>query len=211
MKWEDIYLAQKVDLNIEGVLCPNEEDVFAALNYCNFDDVKVCIIGQDPYHTLVNGVPIANGLAFSVNKGVRIPPSLQNIYKEIESDLGIAPPEHGDLTSWATEGVLLLNSILTTEAGKPLLHEGKGWEYITGKIIACLAYREDPVVFMLWGRKAQETFTNNVSPEHTAFILESVHPSPLSANKGFFGCKHFSKANEILTRLGKDPINWRIE
>lgn len=185
---------------------PKPENVFNALNLVNFDDVKVVIIGQDPYHNPNQ----AHGLSFSVEKDVNIPPSLQNIYKELNSDVGCYIPNNGNLTSWANQGVLMLNSVLTVEKNKPNSHKGKGWELVTTKIIDLLNKREEPVIFLLWGSNAKNLGKNINTNKH--YVLTAVHPSPMSANQGgWFGCKHFSKTNEILVSLNKTPINWQIE
>ncbi len=184
---------------------PETKDIFRALNLVKYEDVKVVIIGQDPYH----GPKQAHGLCFSVQKGVPIPPSLQNIYKEINRDVGCKIPHNGDLTKWAKQGVLLLNSVLTVRAGNANSHKNKGWEQLTSAIIEKLNRREDPIVFILWGANAKEIGKNIDTSKH--FILTAPHPSPLSAYSGFFGCKHFSKTNEFLTAIGKKPIDWQIE
>lgn len=185
---------------------PKPEKVFNALNLVKFDDVKVVIIGQDPYHNPNQ----AHGLSFSVEKDIAIPPSLQNIYKELKSDMGCYIPNHGNLTKWAKQGVLLLNSVLTVEENKPNSHKNKGWEQITSKIISLLNNRERPVIFLLWGGNAKTIGKNIDTSKH--YVLTSVHPSPLSANQGgWFGCKHFSKTNEILSNIGSTPIDWQIE
>lgn len=185
---------------------PAPEKVFNALNLVKYDNVKVVIIGQDPYHNPHQ----AHGLSFSVEKDVAIPPSLQNIYKELASDLGCYIPNNGNLTKWANQGVLLLNSVLTVVENKPNSHKGKGWEKITSKVISLLNDRTDPVIFMLWGGNAKALGKNIDNSRH--YVLSAVHPSPLSANQGgWFGCKHFSKCNKILTTLGKKPIDWQIE
>lgn len=185
---------------------PPSKELFNALVYTPFEKVKVVIIGQDPYH----GPGQAHGLSFSVQQGVRIPPSLQNIFKELSQDLGVSIPSHGCLTGWAQQGVLLLNATLTVTSGQPKAHFGKGWEPFTDKIVEHLCLRKDPVVFMLWGNSALEKFSKikkNSSCEH--LVLQSVHPSPLSAYGGFFGCRHFSKANEFLKMYNMDPIDWK--
>lgn len=185
---------------------PRPENVFNALNLVKFDDVKVVIIGQDPYHNPKQ----AHGLSFSVEEDVNIPPSLQNIYKELHSDLGCYIPNNGNLTKWAKQGVLLLNSVLTVEQNKPNSHKGKGWEMVTGKIVELLNNREKPVIFLLWGGNAKNIGKNINTHKH--FVLTAVHPSPMSANQGgWFGCKHFSKTNEILLKLNDTPIDWQIE
>jgi len=185
---------------------PEEKNIFASLNLVKFDDVKVVIIGQDPYH----GEKQAHGLCFSVQQGVEIPPSLKNIYKEIHNDLGIEMSNScGDLTAWAKQGVLLLNSVLTVRSGLANSHKGKGWEQLTSSIIQKLNAREKPVVFLLWGNNAKEFARDVNTNKH--FILTAPHPSPLSAYSGFFGCKHFSKCNEILRALGEKEIDWKIK
>ena len=185
---------------------PPKEKVFNALNFVSCDQVKVVIIGQDPYHNPRQ----AHGLSFSVEDDVNIPPSLQNIYKELESDLGCYIPNNGNLTKWAKQGVLLLNSVLTVEKNKPNSHKGKGWELITSKIVKVLSDRDDPVIFLLWGNNAKG-FTKYIDTKKH-YILSAVHPSPMSANQGgWFGCRHFSKTNEILNKLNKEQIDWQIE
>ena len=182
---------------------PPKEQIFRALNLCDFDDVKVVILGQDPYHEPHQ----ANGLAFSVTKDVRIPPSLVNIYKEIHDDLGLPIPNHGDLTYWAKQGVLLLNNVLTVERGKANSHKGLGWETFTLNIVRYLNEREKPLVFILWGKNAIEK-KKYIDSRH--LVLTSVHPSPLSAYRGFFGSRPFSKTNEFLIKNGMTPIDWSI-
>lgn len=184
---------------------PDMYDIFNSLVYTPYNDTKVVIIGQDPYH----GKGQAHGLCFSVKNGVAIPPSLQNIFKEINSDLGIPISNKGCLISWATQGVLLLNAILTVREGSPLSHKGKGWETLTDKIISLLNDRKDPVIFLLWGSPARAKKSLITNSQH--YVLEAPHPSPLSAYYGFFGCKHFSKTNEILQSLGKVPVDWAIK
>lgn len=183
---------------------PPQEQIFRALNLCDYDDVKVVILGQDPYHEPHQ----ANGLAFSVTKDVPIPPSLQNIYKELYDDLGIIPPHHGDLTSWAKQGVLLLNNVLTVERGKANSHRGLGWETFTLNIVRYLNLREKPLVFILWGKNAIEK-KKYIDSRH--LVLTSSHPSPLSAYRGFFGSKPFSKTNQFLMKNGIEPIDWSIQ
>ena len=180
---------------------PNYENIFDALRFTDYDDVKVVILGQDPYH----GLGEAHGLSFSVKEGVKMPPSLQNIFKELYSDIGIKRTK-SDLTDWAKEGVLLLNSIMTVVKDTPLSHKNKGWEIFTDNIISKLNEREEPVIFLLWGsfaRSKKELITNN---RHK--IIESVHPSPLSASRGFFGSKPFSKINNYLKEINKEEIKW---
>ena len=184
---------------------PNMEDIFNALKLTSFKDTKVVIIGQDPYH----GFGQAHGLCFSVKKGVVPPPSLKNIYKELKSDIGFEIPSHGELTSWAKQGVLLLNNVLTVREGLPNSHKGKGWEIFTDRVIGELNKKETPVVFLLWGANAQKKAEIITNPKH--YKLITVHPSPLSASRGFFGCKHFSKTNEILQKNHINPINWEIQ
>src|SRR5690554_308889 len=181
---------------------PPAKLIFNAFNTTSFNDVKVVIVGQDPYHQPGQ----ANGLCFSVNEGVRIPPSLVNIYKEINNDLGIPIPNSGNLERWAKQGVLLLNATLTVNAGQAGSHQGKGWEEFTDSVINCLSEKRNNLVFMLWGSHAQKKGATIDSSKH--LILKSPHPSPLSAHRGFFGNKHFSKANEYLINNGKNPVEW---
>ena len=180
---------------------PSNKKTFRALKLTGVDDVKVVILGQDPYH----GRNQANGLAFSVEKGLQIPPSLKNIYKEIKEDLGMEPPKHGDLSFLAEQGVLLLNSVLTVNHGDPASHANHGWEEFTDKIIEILDHKKH-IVFMLWGGYAQKKGSKIRKKSHC--ILMASHPSPLSAHRGFFGCRHFSKANEYLKSNGQIPIKW---
>ena len=182
---------------------PPAKLIFNAFDSCPFDKVRVVIIGQDPYHD----VGQAQGLCFSVPDGIAVPPSLQNIYKELESDLGIVPPKSGNLQHWAEQGVLLLNATLTVEAHRPGSHQNKGWEELTDAAIAALNARREHLVFMLWGAYAKRKGQVIDTKKH--LVLTAPHPSPLSAYQGFFGCKHFSKANEYLTRHGMQPINWQ--
>lgn len=183
---------------------PDMYDIFNALKYTSYSDVKAVILGQDPYH----GPGQAHGLCFSVKKGVQPPPSLQNIFKEIQSDLGIAPPNHGELTAWAQRGVLLLNTALTVRAGQANSHKDLGWAIFTDRVIGLLNERENPIVFLLWGANARQKTALITNPAH--LILSCAHPSPLSAFNGFFGCKHFSKTNEFLTAHGMEEIDWSI-
>ncbi len=184
---------------------PKMDDIFNALKYTSFADTKVVIIGQDPYH----GEGQAHGLCFSVKKGVTPPPSLKNIYKELTNDIeGFHAPSHGELTYWARQGVLMLNNVLTVRAATPNSHKGRGWEKVTDRIINELNKKTTPVVFLLWGNNAITKAKIITNPIHTK--LTSVHPSPLSAYGGFFGCGHFSKTNEILTESGLKPIDWQI-
>ena len=187
---------------------PPKELVFNALNFVDYEDVKVVIVGQDPYH----GKGQAHGLSFSVPIGVKQPPSLQNIFKELENDLGVKPPAHGNLEAWARQGVLMLNAVLTVRAKTPQSHAGQGWEQFTDAIVKRLVEREDPVIFVLWGKSAQEKcrhFLGESKNRH--FVLVAAHPSPYSAMNGFFGCHHFSKINDLLKRQGKEPVNWAID
>ncbi|MGO3346527.1 MAG: uracil-DNA glycosylase [Marinomonas sp.] len=187
------------------VIYPEPEDCFTALDKTSFENVKVVVLGQDPYH----GVGQAHGLSFSVKPGVKVPPSLVNIYKELENDLSIPPVNHGFLNQWAEQGVLLLNSVLTVEAGKAGSHQKKGWETFTDKIIEVINQEHDGVVFLLWGAYAQKKGRYIDRQKHC--VLESVHPSPLSAYRGFLGCGHFSKTNDYLLSRGKVPINWSLD
>lgn len=184
---------------------PLAKNIYTALRLTSYKDTRVVILGQDPYHEPNQ----AHGLAFSVNKGVAIPPSLINIYKELHDDLGCDIPDHGFLTKWAKQGVLLLNTVLTVQAHKANSHKGKGWEEITDTIIKKLNEKDDPVVFILWGANARskKQFINN--PKH--LIIESVHPSPLSAYNGFFGSKPFSRTNEFLRNNNLKEIDWQID
>lgn len=187
----------------KGIIYPPPKAIFRAFDYCPLDEVKVVILGQDPYH----GVKQANGLCFAVNEGVQLPPSLVNIYKEIESDLGVKmPKDRGDLEKWAKAGVLLLNATLTVKAASAGSHQRKGWEEFTDRVIKVLSEEKEGIVFMLWGRYAQNKGAVIDSGKH--LVLLAPHPSPLSAHAGFFGCKHFSKANDYLVAHGKDPIKW---
>lgn len=184
---------------------PKGSEVFKALDHTPFDKVKVVILGQDPYH----GQGQAHGLSFSVQKGVAVPPSLKNIYKELVTDIeGFSTPSHGNLTKWADEGVLLLNATLTVRAHEAGSHQGKGWEIFTDKIISQLSEHRKGLVFLLWGRYAQNKSTLIDQTKHT--ILTAAHPSPFSAYNGFFGCRHFSKANAILEKQGLSAIDWQI-
>lgn len=188
-----------------ATIYPKGSDIFNALSHTPFDKVEVVILGQDPYH----GTGQAHGLSFSVQKGMVVPPSLKNIYKELEADIpGFKTPKHGNLTQWADEGVLLLNATLTVRAHEAGSHQGKGWEIFTDKIISTLSAQREGLVFLLWGRYAQNKASLIDEQKHT--ILKAAHPSPFSAYNGFFGCKHFSTTNEILVKKGKKPINWQI-
>ncbi len=186
------------------IVYPPNAEVFSALHYTPFSDVSVVIIGQDPYH----GPNQAHGLCFSVRPEVPFPPSLQNIFKEIHDDLGCSIPKHGNLEGWARQGVLLLNASLTVEAGKPQSHANLGWEVFTDRVISELNSKKSDLVFLLWGSHAQKKGQHIDSVRH--HILKAPHPSPLSAHRGFFGCRHFSKANEILKRVGRKEIHWQL-
>lgn len=187
---------------------PKGGEWFRALDLTPLDAVRAVILGQDPYH----GAGQAHGLCFSVRPGVRTPPSLVNIYKELHSDLGIAPARHGFLDHWARQGVLLLNSVLTVEMGRAASHQGRGWERFTDAVIARVAAKPEPVVFMLWGNHAQKkaAFVDSVERGGRHLVLKAPHPSPLSAHNGFFGCRHFSKANAFLEARGLPPIDWAL-
>lgn len=186
------------------VIYPPGPEIFNAFEHTPFDKVRVVILGQDPYH----GPGQAHGLSFSVRPGVRVPPSLQNMFKEIESCLGIPRPDHGCLTTWADRGVLLLNAVLTVEAGQAGSHQGKGWEGFTDAAIDALNREREGLVFMLWGSHAQKKGQLIDGKRHC--ILRSVHPSPLSAHRGFMGCGHFAQANAYLTERGEQPIDWSL-
>ncbi|WP_019834296.1 uracil-DNA glycosylase [Sphingomonas sp. PR090111-T3T-6A] len=187
---------------------PKGGEWFRALDLTPLDQVRVVILGQDPYH----GEGQAHGLCFSVQPGVRPPPSLVNIYKELKTDLGIDPPRHGFLEHWAKQGVLLLNSVLTVEMGLAASHRDRGWEKFTDAVIRLVAARQEPVVFLLWGSYAQKKagFIPSVERGGHHLVLKAAHPSPLSAHNGFFGCRHFSKANAFLKERGMTPIDWAL-
>lgn len=215
--WKD-YLASEFDkdyyINLRKflvdeynskVIYPNMYDIFNALHFTSYKDTKVVILGQDPYH----GPKQAHGLSFSVNPGVKAPPSLLNIYKELHTDLGCYIPNNGYLKKWADQGVLLLNTVLTVRAGEANSHRNKGWEQFTTKIINVLNEKETPIVFILWGNNAISKESLITNPKH--FIIKSVHPSPLSASRGFFGSRPFSKANDFLISTNQTPIDWQIE
>lgn len=205
-EWEKTYYKElrsflKQEYSTQRIY-PAMDDIFNALKYTSFEDTKVVIIGQDPYH----GYGQAHGLCFSVKEGVVPPPSLKNIFKELKSDVGKEISQHGCLTDWAKQGVLLLNAVLTVREGEPTSHKDKGWEKVTDRIIAELNKKQTPVVFLLWGAYAQKKAEKITNPLHKKLL--SVHPSPLSASRGFLGCKHFSKTNEILENCGLSKINW---
>ncbi|MBP9682526.1 MAG: uracil-DNA glycosylase [Bacteriovorax sp.] len=184
------------------VIYPNPDDLFSAFNLTPFEKIKVVIIGQDPYH----GPQQAHGLCFSVQTGIKTPPSLVNIFKELESDLGIGRPSHGNLKSWAENGVLLLNTLLSVEAAKPMSHKNYGWDQFTDRVIDIINENKENVVFLLWGSPAHAKAKAVDSKKH--LILKSVHPSPLSSYRGFFGCRHFSLCNEYLMKNGLSSVNW---
>ncbi len=207
---KDYYKQLRVFLKSEylksGVpIYPDMNNIFNAFKYTDYNDVRAVIIGQDPYH----GPNQAHGLCFSVKKGVEKPPSLNNIFKELQADLGITPPNHGELTSWAKNGVMLLNSVLTVRGGNAGSHRNKGWEIFTDKAISLLNERPEPIVFILWGGYARAKKALITGKQH--LVLEAAHPSPLSSWNGFFGCRHFSKCNEFLKSVGKPEIDWSIE
>ncbi|MEP7103686.1 MAG: uracil-DNA glycosylase [Candidatus Dojkabacteria bacterium] len=181
---------------------PPGPTIFKAFQECSFEDCRVVILGQDPYHS----PKTANGLSFSVNPQNRLPPSLQNIYKELKSDLGVEPPVNGDLTVWAKQGVLLLNAVLTVQGGKPGSHAKKGWETFTDAVIKLISDKKEHIVFFLWGAYAQQK--GSIIDETKHLVIKSAHPSPFSADRGFFGSKPFSKANSYLKEHGKKKINW---
>lgn len=185
---------------------PPSDDIFNAMHFTPLDKVKVLLLGQDPYHN----VNQAHGLSFSVLPGQdKLPPSLQNIYKELNADLGCYIPNNGYLKKWADQGVLLLNTVLTVRAHQPNSHQGKGWEQFTDAIIQAVNAQERPIVYMLWGKPAQQKIPMLTNPKH--LVLKAAHPSPFSAHKGFWGCRHFSQANEFLKANGVEPIDWQIE
>lgn len=186
------------------LIYPDKYKIFEALKLTDYEDVKIVILGQDPYH----GPNQAHGLAFSVSLGVPIPPSLLNIYKELERDINFRIPNHGYLVDWSKQGVLLLNTALTVRAGMANSHRGKGWEVFTDQVIRLLSLREKPMVFLLWGKNAAEKEALIDTSKH--LVLKAPHPSPLSAHRGFLGCGHFSKANEFLTKNSIAPINWQL-
>lgn len=199
-----LYQKVKEEYNTTQIF-PAAEDVFNAFHFTPLHEVKVVILGQDPYHN----VGQAHGLCFSVKPDVEIPPSLVNIYKELKDDLGCYIPDNGYLEKWAREGVMLLNTVLTVRAHQPNSHQGIGWEEFTNAAIRILNEQDRPIVYMLWGKPAQSKASMLSNPKH--LILKAPHPSPLSAHRGFFGCKHFSKANEFLRENGLEPIDWQIE
>lgn len=215
--WQTV-LADEFNKDYYGELCnrleqayedhsvyPAKEDIFSAFELVDYDKVKVVILGQDPYH----GAGQAHGLSFSVKKGVKIPPSLRNMFKELKSDLGIEPPNHGFLQSWAQQGILMFNAVLTVDEGKAGSHKNYGWHTFTDAVISQLNQREDGIVFVLWGNFAISKKPLITGSQHR--IVESVHPSPLSASRGFFGSKPYSKINSYLEELGHTQINWQLD
>ena len=204
---KDYYLKLREFLKEEyrtQTVYPDMHDIFNAFKYTDYNDVKVVILGQDPYHEPMQ----AQGLSFSVPKGVRIPPSLVNIYRELNDDLGVPVPSHGCLREWASEGVLLLNAVLTVRKGNAGSHAGKGWEILTDRVIELLNEREKPMVFILWGAYAQKKAA--LINERRHCVIKSVHPSPLSAYRGFFGGRYFSRTNGFLEIVGQEPVDWTI-
>ena len=217
LSWKDVLTREKEQEYFKAVMAfveseratgktiyPKNSEVFNALSLTPFDQVKVVLLGQDPYH----GPGQAHGLCFSVKPLVRLPPSLVNMFKELKSDLGIEPPGHGCLEAWARQGVLLLNSVLTVEERRPGSHANKGWERFTDKVIQELNDRKEGLVFLLWGAYAQKKGSIIDAQKHT--VLQSPHPSPFSADRGFFGCRHFSRANDALVKVGNKPIDWKL-
>ena len=193
-----------LDQRASHMVFPGHPDVFRAFHLTSFATLKVVILGQDPYH----GVGQANGLCFSVSPGVSFPPSLQNIFKELEDDLGISKPQSGDLAAWAEQGILLLNTTLTVRQGAPASHQGKGWETFTDEVIRCISQKKEKIVFVLWGASARRKKSLIDVTKHTC--IESVHPSPLSAYRGFFGSKPFSRINQLLRQQGITEIDWSL-
>lgn len=202
--YKDLYYFVKKEYS-EYVIFPPSDEIFSALEITPVNSVKVVIIGQDPYHEQGQ----AHGMSFSVKPGIKTPPSLQNMYKELHDELGLYIPNNGYLDKWAKQGVLLLNTVLTVREGMANSHKGKGWEQFTDAVIEAVNKQDRPVVYLLWGANARAKKKLITNPRH--LVLESVHPSPLSAYNGFFGCGHFSKANEYLLANGIEPIDWQIE
>ena len=202
--YKDLYSFVKTEYNT-NIVYPSADDLFNAFSFTPLHKVKVVILGQDPYHNEGQ----AHGLCFSVQKGVKIPPSLVNIYQELHDDLGCYVPNNGYLEKWARQGVLLLNTVLTVRAHTPMSHQGKGWEQFTDAVIQAVNAQKRPIVFILWGRPAQAKKKMLTNPMHQ--VIEGPHPSPLSAYRGFFGSKPFSKTNDFLQEHGVAPIDWQIE
>jgi uracil-DNA glycosylase len=210
--WRKLTDFVKQEIQTGKEVFPSPYDIFSAYNLCPFDSTNVIILGQDPYHSVstVSGknVPTAHGLCFSIVRGAKQPPSLQNIFKELQAEYpDFKIPNHGNLEPWAKQGVLLINATLTVRAHEPMSHAGKGWEQFTDATIQTLSFQRENLIFLLWGRHAQAKKSLIDSSKHT--ILEAAHPSPFSANNGFFGCNHFKHINEILKKLGKQPIDWQ--
>ena len=202
--YASLYKKVRTEYQTQKVFPPAGE-MFNAFHFTPLEQVRVVILGQDPYH----GDGQANGLCFSVKPGIQIPPSLINIFKELQEDCGCYMPDNGNLEKWAKQGVLLLNTVLTVRAHQAFSHRGIGWEQFTDAVIRILDEQERPMVFMLWGRPAREKARMLTNPQH--LVLQAAHPSPLSASNGFFGCRHFSKANDFLAGHGEQPIDWQIE
>jgi uracil-DNA glycosylase len=194
----------QLQLKSGETIYPSQSDIFNAFEHCTLENLKIVLLGQDPYH----GINQAHGLAFSVQKNCKIPPSLKNIYKELQSDIGIKAPIHGCLTQWSTQGVLLLNTCLTVQEGKPNSHANIGWQTFTNEIIKQISTQKSDIVFMLWGKPAQQKIALIQAAKH--HLLLAPHPSPFSAYTGFFGCQHFSNANNFLIKKNKNPIDWQI-
>lgn len=203
--FEQIIAFLKTEKALGKTIYPKGSQIFNAFNHTPFDNLKVVLLGQDPYH----GEGQAQGLSFSVPRGVKPPPSLVNIFKEIKNDIGTEmPAKFGDLTLWADQGVLLLNAALTVRAGEPLSHAKIGWAQFTDAVIRTISEEKEGVIFLLWGKFAQEK--QSLIDETHHYVLRAAHPSPFAADKGFFGCKHFSKTNNLLVKQGKQPINWQL-
>lgn len=202
--YAELYKFVKEEYSNE-IVYPPSDDIFNAMHLTPLNEVKVLILGQDPYHNQGQ----AHGLCFSVQPDVVVPPSLKNIYKELQADLGCEIPNNGYLVKWAQQGILMLNTVLTVRAHKPLSHQGKGWEQFTDAIIEAVNAQDRPIVYMLWGKPAQRKASMLNNPKH--LVLKAAHPSPLSESHGFFGCKHFSQANQFLEENGIQPIDWQIE
>ena len=208
-EWDQPYFRQlsaflKVQYANKEIYPPRTQ-VFSAFEVCDLPDIRVVILGQDPYHEPHQ----AHGMCFSVNPGIEIPPSLQNIYAELKTDCGCYIPNNGYLLPWAKQGVFLLNTVMTVERGRANSHQGRGWETFTDHVIQKINAKDDPVAFLLWGRNARSKIPMIDESKH--LVLEAAHPSPLSAYRGFFGCRHFSRANAFLKSNGKEPVNWQIE